>query len=289
MQRFAVDNVDVRHILDLIDRQYADVVTLRTLSTSVGRQPAYLGRLFRQEVGSSFHDYLTLIRMKHAAKLIQDGVKVEAVALCVGYRSKKNFYQQFRKHYGTTPVPYRCRCLESDTPGGATASRLATLSDTASQPVRTSQPIQNVSSDAEPPLGGLASILRATNRAWHLAVRAQELLVQKSGRLQMGILLTGNAGRYITANRAALDVTGYSATELNNLSPAELFVQGPKAETRCVWQFLLSRPNQADREPNATVRTKTGNCVSVHLVTLRNLLTERHGTAVLGRVAAAAR
>lgn len=284
-----MDNVDVRHILDLIDRQYGDVVTLRTLSTSVGRQPAYLGRLFRQEVGSSFHDYLTLIRMRQAAKLIQDGVKVEAVALCVGYRSKKNFYQQFRKHYGTNPVPYRCRRLESDTAGSATASPLATLSDTASRPVRTSQPIQNVSSDAEPPLGGLASILRVTIRAWHLAVRAQELLVQKSGRLQMGTLLTDNAGRYITANRAALDMTGYSAAELNNLSPDELFVRSPKAETRCVWQFLLSRPNHADGEPNATVRTKTGNCISVHLVTLRNLLTERHGTAMLSRLAAAAR
>ena len=56
-------------MLDVIERDYADVVTLRTLSSSVGRQPAYIGRLFRQEVGSTARDYLTQVRLEHAASL----------------------------------------------------------------------------------------------------------------------------------------------------------------------------------------------------------------------------
>jgi transcriptional regulator GlxA family with amidase domain len=34
-------------------------------------------------------------------------VKVEAVSLLVGYRSKKNFYRQFKRRFGTTPFAHR--------------------------------------------------------------------------------------------------------------------------------------------------------------------------------------
>ena len=97
----------VQRMIEVIDTEYANVVTLRRLSAILGRQPAYLGRLFRHETGSTVRDYLTRIRLEHAEALIRAGVKIEAVALGVGYRSKKNFYQQFRRRYGTTPVPFR--------------------------------------------------------------------------------------------------------------------------------------------------------------------------------------
>jgi transcriptional regulator GlxA family with amidase domain len=39
--------------------------------------------------------------------MIRAGVKIEAVALFVGYRSKKNFYRRFRRHFATTPLQFR--------------------------------------------------------------------------------------------------------------------------------------------------------------------------------------
>jgi len=50
---------------------------------------------------------LTRVRLEHAADLICAGVKIEAVALTVGYRSKKNFYQRFKRHYAATRLQYR--------------------------------------------------------------------------------------------------------------------------------------------------------------------------------------
>jgi two-component system response regulator YesN len=96
----------VQRMLDLIQTTYADPVTLATLSTVIGRQPRYLGRLFRQEVGMTVHESLTRVRLQRAAELISEGAKVEAVALAVGYRSKKNFYIQFKRHFETTPDVY---------------------------------------------------------------------------------------------------------------------------------------------------------------------------------------
>ena len=48
------------------------------------------------------------------ATLIKDGMKIDAVALTVGYRSKKNFYRQFRRRFATTPFEYRQRFARAD-------------------------------------------------------------------------------------------------------------------------------------------------------------------------------
>jgi YesN/AraC family two-component response regulator len=100
----------VRRMLDAIDREYADVLTLRTLGARVGRQPAYLGQVFRTALGLTVRQCRTRLRLEHAADMIRAGTKIEAVSLTVGYRSKKNFYRQFKRHYGTTPAGYRRQC-----------------------------------------------------------------------------------------------------------------------------------------------------------------------------------
>jgi two-component system response regulator YesN len=93
-------------MLDVIDRSYAEPITLHTLSALLNRQSAYLGHLFRQETGMTVRQRLTHVRLERAAALIRQGIKVEAVALSVGYRSKKNFYRQFRRQFATTPWAY---------------------------------------------------------------------------------------------------------------------------------------------------------------------------------------
>ena len=96
----------VRRMLDLIDQSYSDPITLHSLGAALNRQAAYLGALFRREVGVSVRQWVTHVRLDHATVLIRDGVKIEAVALLVGYRSKKNFYRQFKRRYATTPFAY---------------------------------------------------------------------------------------------------------------------------------------------------------------------------------------
>jgi YesN/AraC family two-component response regulator len=100
-------NTLVQQMIEQIENGYAGVVTLRQMASAFGRHRAYLGQVFHRHVGSTARQYLTRIRLQHAAELVRDGVKIEAVALIVGYRSKKNFYRQFKRHYGMTPMRYR--------------------------------------------------------------------------------------------------------------------------------------------------------------------------------------
>jgi transcriptional regulator GlxA family with amidase domain len=66
-----------------------------------------LAAAFAPGWGVSVHRYFTRLRLEHAADLISSNIKVEAVALGVGYRSKKNFFLQFARHFGVTPEAFR--------------------------------------------------------------------------------------------------------------------------------------------------------------------------------------
>jgi AraC-like DNA-binding protein len=96
-------------MVDLIEQTFADRTTLKTVSAGVTGSPGHLGRLFRRLTGTTIHEYVTRVRLDHAAHFIRLDVKVEAVALAVGYQSKKNFYRQFTRHFGVTPEAYRRR------------------------------------------------------------------------------------------------------------------------------------------------------------------------------------
>jgi AraC-like DNA-binding protein len=84
-------------------------LAMQRLAEQLGQTGTSLEKLFRQQTGSSVHAYLVQARLHHAARLILEGQKIEAVGLEVGYRSKKNFYQQFVRMFGMTPGAYRAR------------------------------------------------------------------------------------------------------------------------------------------------------------------------------------
>src|SRR5262245_20475368 len=104
----------VLRMLDVIEQSYTDHITLDALGRLLGRQSAYLGHLFRKEMGMPVREWVTQRRLERAAALIREGMKIDAVALTVGYRSKKNFYRQFRRRYATTPFEYRQRLVRTE-------------------------------------------------------------------------------------------------------------------------------------------------------------------------------
>ena len=103
----AADAHTVQRVVDFIEKGYADRMTLESISAALRGEPQRLGRLFEKGRGMSVHEYVTRVRLDHAARLVSSSVKVEAVAMSVGYRSKKNFYRQFIRRFGVTPEKYR--------------------------------------------------------------------------------------------------------------------------------------------------------------------------------------
>ncbi len=101
--------IAAQRMVDYIEQSYAGRVTLRSVCAAVRGRPSRLDCVFRSQLGVSVHEYVTRVRLERASHLIRSSMKIEAVALSVGYRSKKNFYRQFARHFGVTPEAFRRR------------------------------------------------------------------------------------------------------------------------------------------------------------------------------------
>ena len=70
--------------------------------------PAYLSRLFKQQCGKNYSDYLTELRIRRVKELLADPtVKVYEAGYQVGYKNTQHFYKIFKQATGMTPTEYR--------------------------------------------------------------------------------------------------------------------------------------------------------------------------------------
>jgi transcriptional regulator GlxA family with amidase domain len=87
--------------------EYHLPLNVADLARRVSSSKCQLQRAFSRELGISAHDYHRLTRIISALEHILACDKIEAVALQVGYRSKKNFYRAFHHLTGLTPTQFR--------------------------------------------------------------------------------------------------------------------------------------------------------------------------------------
>jgi transcriptional regulator GlxA family with amidase domain len=99
-------SLSVQQMLQEIEQYYFEPLTLDILAARLKKDARHLGRRFRLELGIGVHDYLVQVRLDHAAAAIRRGIKIDAVSLLVGYRSKKNFFSAFKRRFGATPGAY---------------------------------------------------------------------------------------------------------------------------------------------------------------------------------------
>lgn len=67
-----------------------------------------ISKLFKDEFGDKFVDYLLKVRIEHARKLLgETGESVEQIGSMVGYTNSISFIRAFKKYTGITPGDYR--------------------------------------------------------------------------------------------------------------------------------------------------------------------------------------
>ncbi|NIK75428.1 two-component system response regulator YesN [Paenibacillus castaneae] len=92
-----------------IDRNYyMPTLTLGDVASGVQVSPTYLSKQLKRELGLSFIDYLTEVRIRKAIQLMCDPMfKVYEIAEKVGYSSQHYFSSAFKKVTGTSPIVYK--------------------------------------------------------------------------------------------------------------------------------------------------------------------------------------
>lgn len=93
-----------------IDENYAGDISLDDVSRMVDISPYYFSKLFKQEVGENFIEYVTRTRIKNARRLLEDSkYSIKEVCVMSGYSDPNYFSRIFKKYEGMTPTEYRER------------------------------------------------------------------------------------------------------------------------------------------------------------------------------------
>jgi two-component system response regulator YesN len=93
---------------DYIVKNYHKNISLEEVAQTVHLSPFYFSRLFKQEKGHNFVDFLTKVRIDKAKKMLQNpDFTAVRIAAEVGYQDASYFSRVFRQIMGMTPNQYR--------------------------------------------------------------------------------------------------------------------------------------------------------------------------------------
>ncbi len=91
-----------------IDNNYDKDISLDDVSRNVDVSPYYFTRLFKEETGLTFLEYLTNIRIEKAKKMLSDSeLSMKEICAAVGYSDPNYFSRIFKKNVGVTPTEYK--------------------------------------------------------------------------------------------------------------------------------------------------------------------------------------
>lgn len=92
----------------LLSTAYFENLTLDDIANQVHCTPYHLCRLFKRFTGTSIHQSMQQLRLRHALDILEDGGRdLTTLSAHLGFSDHSHFSQRFRQHFGLTPSQYR--------------------------------------------------------------------------------------------------------------------------------------------------------------------------------------
>lgn len=106
--RVSKTNPVIDKAYNYINKNLAEQLSLEQTAAQVNVSPYYLSKLFKEETGENFIDYVTNLRIKKAKELLKDGsMNVKEISHETGYVDQNYFSKIFKKNTGYTPTEFR--------------------------------------------------------------------------------------------------------------------------------------------------------------------------------------
>ena len=91
-----------------IEENYAKDISLDDVSRIVNISPYYFSKIFKEESGYNFIEYLTNVRMDRAKELLDNSdLSMKEICAMCGYTDPNYFSRSFKKNVGVTPTEYK--------------------------------------------------------------------------------------------------------------------------------------------------------------------------------------
>ena len=87
---------------------YSEPLPLSELAAMVGMTPSSFSRFFRKRAGRTLSEYITDVRLGHAARMLVDTThNIAEICYMCGYNNISNFNRHFKARRGLTPKEFR--------------------------------------------------------------------------------------------------------------------------------------------------------------------------------------
>lgn len=94
--------------LDYLRANYKDEVTLEDLALALNVTPQYLSKIFKEDTGTTFKEYLTELRIEASKMLLKENeMSIKDICYQVGYNDTSYFIRAFKKFEGITPKDFQ--------------------------------------------------------------------------------------------------------------------------------------------------------------------------------------
>lgn len=95
----------MKEIINYIDQHYREDLALAQIAGEFHYTSAHLSRMFREHIGTGFHDYLQHVRLMNCVEAMKKNpdIQLTACALDHGFPNVKSFIETFKRYFGCTP------------------------------------------------------------------------------------------------------------------------------------------------------------------------------------------
>ncbi len=105
-QQVKIDRL--QKVFAYVDSHYAEPIALPRMASLAGLSTQRFYMLFKKAAGLTLVEYVTQVRLTHAAQLLQGTTQsIAEIAAAVGFSDQSYFDRRFRRHFGRTPSQFR--------------------------------------------------------------------------------------------------------------------------------------------------------------------------------------
>ncbi len=108
------DLKDVKHVdviykaLEYIKKNYMNKISLNDVAYVSNISPSYFSKVFKEEMGMNFNNYLNKVRITNGKRLLMDdSIPLVDVAFMTGFEDQSYFSKVFKRITGVSPGKYR--------------------------------------------------------------------------------------------------------------------------------------------------------------------------------------
>ncbi len=100
-----------KKVIEYVNKNFKKDISQSEIAEFLGVSNSYISRIFKEDCGIGFVEYLNRIRVENAKNLIENGeLKFKEIVAKVGFNNYNYFFRVFKEVVGMTPLEYEQVC-----------------------------------------------------------------------------------------------------------------------------------------------------------------------------------